>query len=76
MSSEIITQEDLELFRVKLLSDLKEIIAESDKKVPKPWWKGREVRCFLKIGTSKLQSLRITGQLPSSKSMAKPLLPI
>jgi hypothetical protein len=67
MSSEIITAEDLELFRIKLLSDLREIISESEKTVPKPWWKGREVRSFLKIGTSKLQSLRITGKLPSSK---------
>lgn len=67
MSSEIITREDLELFRIKLLSDLRTVVSESDKMIPKPWWKGREVRSFLKIGTTKLQSLRVTGKLPSSK---------
>jgi hypothetical protein len=67
MSSEIITLEDLELFRVKLLSDLKEAFSESKINIRKPWLKGSEVRTFLNIGTSKLQSLRISGKLSSSK---------
>ena len=67
MSSEIITLEDLELFRVKLLSEIKEVISESKINTRKPWLKGSEVRSFLNIGTSKLQSLRISGKLSSSK---------
>ena len=67
MSAEIITHEDLELFRIKLLSDLKEVLSESKIKAQKPWLKGSEVRSFLNIGTSKLQSLRISGKLSSSK---------
>jgi len=67
MSTEIITREDLELFRVKLLSDLKEAISESKIITRKSWLKGSEVRSFLNIGTTKLQSLRISGKLSSSK---------
>ncbi len=67
MSAEIITHEDLELFRIKLLSDFKEVLAESKIRVQKPWLKGSEVRSFLNIGASKLQSLRISGKLSSSK---------
>jgi Helix-turn-helix domain len=67
MSAEIITREDLEQFRVRLLIDLKKVISESKNDNPKGWLKSSEVRNYLKIGTSKLQSLRITGKLVSSK---------
>jgi hypothetical protein len=67
MSIEIVKKEDLEQFRVRLLSDLKEAFSESKTREPKGWLKGSEVRSFLKIGTSKLQSLRIAGKLSSSK---------
>ena len=67
MSIEIVTKEDLEQFRIRLLSDLKEAISESKTRESKDWLKGSEVRSFLKIGTSKLQTLRIAGKLSSSK---------
>jgi hypothetical protein len=67
MSAEIITREDLEQFRIRLLTDLKGVISESKNANPKCWLKSSEVRSYLKIGTSKLQSLRITGKLVSSK---------
>jgi hypothetical protein len=67
MSAEIITREDLEQFRVRLLSDLKGVISESKNESLKGWLKSSEVLSYLKIGTSKLQSLRITGKLVSSK---------
>jgi hypothetical protein len=67
MSAEIITREDLEQFRVRLLTDLKGVISESKNASLKGWLKSSEVRSYLKIGTSKLQSLRITGKLVSSK---------
>ena len=67
MPAEIITREDLEQFRVRLLKDLKGVILESKNENPKGWLKSSEVRSYLKIGTSKLQSLRITGKLVSSK---------
>ena len=67
MPVEIITREDLEQFRIRLLSDLKEVISKSKTSEPKVWLKGSEVRSFLKIGASKLQGLRITGKLRSSK---------
>jgi len=67
MSVEIITREDLEQFRIRLLTDIKGVISESKNDGPKGWLKSSEVRSYLKIGTSKLQSLRITGKLVSSK---------
>ena len=67
MSAEIITREDLEQFRIRLLTDIKGVISEAKTNSPKGWLKSSEVRSYLKIGTSKLQSLRITGKLVSSK---------
>jgi len=67
MSVEIVTREDLEQFRVRLLTDIKGVISEAKTNRPKGWLKSSEVRSYLKIGTSKLQSLRITGKLVSSK---------
>ena len=67
MPAEIITREDLEQFRIKLLSELKEVVAESKSNGQKDWLKASEVRSFLKIGASKLQSLRVSGKLSSSK---------
>jgi Helix-turn-helix domain len=67
MPTEIITKEDLEEFRIKILAELKEAILESKNRELKKWLKGTEVCELLKIGTSKLQNLRITGKLSSSK---------
>ena len=67
MSTEIITKEDLEEFRIKILAELKEAILELKSRDQKKWLKGAEVCELLKIGTSKLRSLRINGKLSSSK---------
>jgi hypothetical protein len=67
MSTEIVTKEDLEEFRIKILAELKEVIFESKNREPKKWLKGTEVCELLNIGTSKLQNLRINGKLSSSK---------
>lgn len=68
MSIEIITKEDLQNFRKQLLSDLKEILAKSQKeKVFKGWYRSCEVRKLLNISGGTLQNLRVSGKLPSSK---------
>ena len=66
MSIEIITKEDLEFFRLKLLQDLKNIVGE---KLPskKEWLKSKEVRELMKISPGTLQNLRITRKLQPSK---------
>ena len=67
MEMDLITRADLELFRVKLLSDIKTLLAEAPKVDRKPWLKGSEVRKLLGISPGSLQNLRTTGQLKSCK---------
>lgn len=68
MAVEIITKEDLQLFRVQLLNDLKELMAaeKQDKKL-KPWLRSKEVRKILDISAGTLLNLRVTGKIRSSK---------
>jgi hypothetical protein len=67
MAAEIITKEDLQQFRIQLLADLKDIILPSRQTSPKPWLKSSEVKKLLGVGDSKLQMLRTSGRLASSK---------
>ncbi len=66
MAAEIITKEDLELFRLELLNDIRQLLAPSASK-QREWLKGNEVRKLLGISAGTLQNLRITGKLHSSK---------
>lgn len=65
MATEIITKEDLELFRVRLLADLKQYV--NKREAVKQWLKSSEVRRLLKISPATLQTLRIKGALPATK---------
>lgn len=67
MAIEIITKEDLEAFRSRLLNDLKTLLIERENKVEKQWLRSSEVRKLLKISSGTLQSLRINGILHPSK---------
>lgn len=67
MAAEIITKEDLQQFRIQLLADIREIILPSRQPNPKPWLKSSEVKKLLGVGDSKLQMLRTSGKLASSK---------
>lgn len=67
MGQEIVTKEDLQLFRVQLLQDLKQVLAQQGKPVMKKWLKSGEVRKMLSLSAGKLQNLRITGKLRFSK---------
>lgn len=64
MSAEIVTVEDLQIFRMQLLHDLKQILADIQKREEKPeWLKSNEVRKLLSISPGTLQNMRINGQL-------------
>lgn len=68
MAVEIITKEDLQVFRMQLLSDLKEMFQVTAKTHPeKPWLKNSEVMKLLKISSNTIQRLRIAGKLKASK---------
>ncbi len=67
MAVEIITKEDLQQFRMQLLQDLQAMLDKRPRSSQKEWMKGIEVRRMLGISPGKLQTLRISGQLPSTK---------
>ena len=66
MSVEIITKEDLQVFRLQLLNDLKELL-HSHQPTTTEWLRSSEVRKKLKISASTLQNYRISGKLISSR---------
>jgi hypothetical protein len=66
MAIQVVTQDDLNEFRLLLLNDLKEIF--NDKATPvKKWLKSNEVREMLNISNGTLQSFRIKGILSYTK---------
>lgn len=69
MAVEIITKEDLQVFRLQLLSDLKTLLHTEKPEGGKtrPWLRSRDVRAMLNISAGTLQNLRVTGVLRSSK---------
>jgi Helix-turn-helix domain len=67
MPIEIITAEDLERFRIKLLQDLKDILGKSHISERKQYLKSTEVRKMMKISANTLQKLRINGLLHPTK---------
>ena len=66
MAVQIITQEDLETFRLTLLQDLKQLLAKQSQP-EKKWLKSREVRSLLNISPGTLQTHRINGTLTYTK---------
>jgi len=66
MPIEIITKDDLEVFRKTLLADIKLLLSASQDE-NKEWLRCSDVRKMLKISTGTLQNLRISGKLKSQK---------
>lgn len=66
MSVEVITKEDLQVFRLQLINDLKTLLRDKQD-TKKEWLRSCEVRKLLKVSPGTLQNLRITGKLKSSK---------
>ena len=64
MAVNVVTTEDLLLFKQELLSELKEFVNTIK---PPRWVKSPEVRKMLGISPSTLQNLRINGTLPYTK---------
>jgi len=66
MSVEIITKEDLELFKIDLFKELKQLLPATNGEI-KRWLKNSEVRKMLSISSGKLQMLRVNNILPYTK---------
>jgi hypothetical protein len=67
MAVEVITREDLQVFRLQLLNDLRQLFATSEAKPQKQWLKNCDVRKLLNVSSNTVQRLRISGKLKSSK---------
>ena len=65
MPVEIITKDDLFLFKQELLSELRTLFTPPSP--AKPWLRSYEVRKLLNISSGTLQTLRINGTLRYSK---------
>lgn len=67
MQLEVITKEDLQVFREQLLRDIEMLFKGKESALQKEWLRSSEVRKFLKISPGTLQNLRIAGKLNPSK---------
>ena len=66
MAVEIVTKEDLQIFKTELLSELEQMF--NTKPGPtKKWLRSPEVRKLLNISLGTLQNLRINGTLKTQK---------
>lgn len=66
MEIEVITKQDLQLLRMQLLEDMKELLKTTDRSKAE-WLRSSEVRKLLKISPATLQNLRVTGVLRYTK---------
>jgi hypothetical protein len=66
MAVEIITKDDLNEFREKLLNDIKGLLGKPMDE-PKKWLKSYQVKNMLRISPGTLQNLRVNGTLGYTK---------
>ena len=66
MNLEIITKEDLAVFKGELLTEIKQLMQPGQGQ-SKKWIKSNEVRKLLNISPGTLQNLRINGTLSFTK---------
>jgi hypothetical protein len=62
-SNQLVTQGDLESFKVELLTEIKDILRNNRSGPAKRWFKTNELRKIFPISPGKLHSLRVNGQL-------------
>lgn len=65
--NQLVTVDDLEKFRVKLMMDIKMMLEGHFGKSAKRWLKSEEVRQLLKISKGTLYSLRANGKIPFTR---------
>lgn len=67
MAIEIVTKEDLQQFKVQLLSDIKQLVMPRLAQPVKPWLKNSEVRKMLGISSNTIRKLRLSRVLRHSR---------
>jgi hypothetical protein len=64
---QLVTGQDLERFRQRLIIELEEIIRKQLNITPKKWLRSYEVRKLLKISPNTLQRLKANGKIPYTR---------
>lgn len=67
MNIEIITKEDLNVFKSELLTEINKLMQVDRQGIAKQWLKSNEVKKLLKISPGTLQNLRINGTLSHTR---------
>lgn len=67
MTVNIMTPEDMDVFRASLIEDFKKLLNEKHGHPVRKWLKSHEVRKLLTISPGTLQNLRVNGSLPYTK---------
>ncbi|MBS1601160.1 MAG: helix-turn-helix domain-containing protein [Bacteroidetes bacterium] len=65
--NQLVTGQDLENFRQKMVSDLEQLLKQHLGSTPRRWLKSYEVRKLLNISPGTLQQLKAKGAIPYSK---------
>ena len=66
MAIEVITKEDLQLFKTELLSEIRGLMS-AESKAAKPWLKNAELKKLLNISSNTIHRLRVSGKLHPTK---------
>ena len=67
MAANIVTLEDLQNFKLELLTELQKILSQRQPTPTRKWLKSHEVRRLLTLSPGTLQNLRVNGTLPFTK---------
>jgi hypothetical protein len=67
MAAEIITKEDLQLFKVELVNEIRQLLAKDNNKQDAEWLRSNHVRKILHLSPNTLQALRVSGKLHFTK---------
>jgi hypothetical protein len=67
MATEIITKEDLQIFKEELLNDIKNILINGDQPTVE-WLRSSQVRKMLNISPNTLKALRVNGTIKYNKA--------
>ncbi len=67
MAANIVTVEDLEVFKEELLTEIQKLLSRRQTTPARKWLKSHEVRRLLMLSPGTLQNLRVNGTLPFTK---------
>ncbi|WP_045032935.1 helix-turn-helix domain-containing protein [Draconibacterium sediminis] len=67
MPAEILTTDDLRLFKIEILDEFKKLLKEHYGQPSKRWLWSSEIRELLGVSSRTLQNMRTNGTLPYTK---------